>query len=79
MNTHVPPPLGSLTPVEQGTGADRDATTVLDPDTYVNGAPFEALARLRSTAPVHPVSMPGLPRAWLLTRHTDVRRVSRDT
>ena len=79
MNTHVPPPLVSLTPIEQQTDADHDATTVLDPDTYVNGAPFDALARLRSTAPVHPVSMPGLPRAWLLTRHADVRRVSRDT
>ncbi len=79
MSTHVPPPLGSLTPSEQDSDADRDATTVLDPDTYVNGAPFDALARLRATSPVHPVSMPGLPRAWLLTRHADVHRVSRDT
>ncbi|HEV7421412.1 MAG TPA: cytochrome P450 [Mycobacterium sp.] len=59
--------------------ADRDAAAVLNPDTYVQGAPFDALARLRAHSPVHPVALPGLPRAWLLTRHADVRRVSRDT
>ena len=50
-----PPPLGSLIPIEQDSDADRDAAAVLDPDTYVNGAPFDALARLRATSPVHPV------------------------
>jgi cytochrome P450 len=61
-----------------GGQADRDAAAVLDPDTYVAGPPFEALARLRSDAPVHPVALPDLPRLWLLTRHADVVRVSRD-
>jgi cytochrome P450 len=73
------PGLGSLVPENQDSSADRDAATVLNPDTYVVGAPFDALARLRSDSPVHPVSLPGLPRAWLLTRHADVRMVSRDT
>ena len=52
---------------------------MLNPDTYVTGAPFGALARLRANSPVHPVVLPGLPKSWLLTRHADVRRVSRDT
>jgi len=79
INIQVPTLPGSLTPETQYSAADRDAATVLDPDTYVVGAPFDALARLRTNAPVHPVSLPNLPRAWLLTRHSDVRRVSRDS
>jgi cytochrome P450 len=79
MNMPRPGPLGSLVTEHQDGPADRDAAAVLDPDTYVGGAPFEALSRLRKTSPVHPVALPGLPRAWLLTRHADVRRVSRDT
>lgn len=61
------------------TGLDRDAADVMDPDTFVVDVPFDALTRLRTQSPVHPVALPGLPRAWLLTRHADVRRVSRDT
>lgn len=79
MSNRVPNLPGSLVPQNQNDPADRDAATVLNPDTYVGGAPFDALARLRADAPVHPVSLPNLPRAWLLTRHADVRRVSRDT
>lgn len=60
------------------TQADRDAAAVLDPDTFVAGAPYDALARLRRDAPVHPVTIPGAPRTWLLTRHADVVAVSRD-
>ncbi|BDB41895.1 MULTISPECIES: cytochrome P450 [Mycobacterium] len=73
------PNLGSLTVENQDTPADRDAAAVLDPDTYVVGAPFDALRRLRADSPVHPVRMAGLPRAWLLTKHADIRTVSRDT
>ncbi|WP_205873540.1 cytochrome P450 [Mycobacterium camsae] len=73
------PKLGSLVVENQDTQADRDAAAVLNPDTFVTGAPFGAMARLREEAPVHPVQMSGLPRAWLLTRHADVRLVSRDT
>jgi cytochrome P450 len=78
---HIPKPalVGSLVPQNQDSVADRDAAAVLDPDTFVAGAPFDALARLRANAPVHPVQLPGLPRAWLLTKHADVRLVSRDT
>ena len=73
------PKLGSLVVENQDTQADRDAAAVLNPDTFVTGAPFDAMARLRADAPVHPVQLSGLPRAWLLTKHADVRLVSRDT
>jgi cytochrome P450 len=73
------PKVGSLVVENQDGPADRDAAAVLDPDTFVSGAPFDALARLRADSPVHPVQLSGLPRAWLLTKHADVRLVSRDT
>ncbi|OSC37656.1 cytochrome P450 [Mycobacterium decipiens] len=76
------PKLGSilsLIPANQDSAADRDAATVLNPDTFLVGAPFDALARLRVNSPVHPVQLPGLPRTWLLTRYADVRLVSHDT
>lgn len=79
MNIPRPALVGSLVPENQDSVADRDAASVLDPDTFVAGAPFDALTRLRANAPVHPVQLPGLPRAWLLTKHADVRLVSRDT
>jgi cytochrome P450 len=71
--------VGSLVTEHQGGAADRDAAAVMNPDTFVTGAPFDALARLRTNSPVHPVRLPDLPRAWLLTKHADVRMVSRDT
>jgi cytochrome P450 len=73
------PKLGSLVVENQDSPADRDAAAVLNPDTFVEGTPFDALKRLRVANPVHPVQMSGLPKAWLLTRHADVRTVSRDT
>lgn len=79
MSIRKPTLVGSLVPEGRDSVADHDAAVVLDPDTYVIGAPVDALARLRADAPVHPVRLPGLPRAWLLTRHADVRLVSRDT
>ncbi|BBZ43450.1 cytochrome P450 [Mycobacterium parmense] len=79
MNVPKPTLVGSLVVENQDTPEDRDAAAVLNPDTFVAGAPFDALARLRAGAPVHPVQLPGLPRAWLLTKHADVRLVSRDT
>ncbi|BBX62159.1 linalool 8-monooxygenase [Mycobacterium saskatchewanense] len=79
MNIPKPTLVGSLVAENQTSDVDRAAAAVLDPDTFVSGAPFEALTRLRATSPVHPVHLPGLPRAWLLTKHADVRSVSRDT
>ncbi len=58
--------------------ADADAATAFDPDVWRSGAPYDALARLRTDAPVHRVELPELPPLWLLTRHEDVIRVSRD-
>ncbi|WP_118915403.1 cytochrome P450 [Mycobacterium shigaense] len=79
MSGPKPNVVGSLVVENQQSSADRDAAAVLDPDTFVHGAPFDALARLRADSPVHPVQLPGVPRAWLLTKHADVRLVSRDT
>jgi len=57
---------------------DADAHSVLDPDTYLAGAPLDALRRLRRQAPVHRVELPDRPPAWLVTRHADVTAASRD-
>jgi cytochrome P450 len=57
---------------------EADAAAVFDPDAWTEGAPYDALARLRAEAPVQPVELAGLPRIWLVTRHEDVIRVSRD-
>ena len=59
MSTQVPKPLGSMTTLNQESQSDRDAAAVLDPDTYVAGAPFDALARLRATSPVQRVRYRG--------------------
>lgn len=58
--------------------ADVDARTVFDPDVFTSGAPYDALARLRATTPVHRIELDGLPPMWLLTRHADVTAASRD-
>jgi cytochrome P450 len=79
MSIQKPTLVRSLVPENQDSAADRDAAAVLDPDTFVASAPYEALTRLRASSPVHPVQLPGLPRAWLLTKHADVKSVSRDT
>jgi cytochrome P450 len=54
------------------------AQAVFDPDVFTASAPYDALARLRRDAPVTRVEIEGLPPIWLLTRHADVIRVSRD-
>jgi cytochrome P450 len=56
----------------------QDALAVFDPDVYLDGAPYDALARLRRDAPVTRVELPSLPPIWLLTRHADVTAASRD-
>lgn len=76
--TSLPQPLRSLTPDSDSSQHDRDAALVLNPDTFVSGAPYEAMARLRADSPAHPVQLPDLPRMWLVTRHEDVVRISRD-
>src|SRR5215469_15938689 len=58
-----------------------DTEVVFDPSTYVGGVPFEALARLRTQAPVVwvpeiPVlGWPAGPGFWLVLRHADVESV----
>jgi cytochrome P450 len=54
------------------------AAAVFDPDVWTAGAPYDALAQLRAEAPVHRVELPDLPPIWLVTRHEEVTRVSRD-
>ncbi len=58
--------------------ADRaDAATVLDPDSYVRGVPYEAFARLRAAAPVSWVDEPEGPGFWGVWRYPAVRHVLR--
>ncbi|HZR52201.1 MAG TPA: cytochrome P450 [Streptosporangiaceae bacterium] len=58
-----------------------DTQVVFDPETYVTGVPFDALARLRRDAPVvwvdeTPVlGWPGGPGFWLVLRHAGVETV----
>ncbi|WP_243789073.1 cytochrome P450 [Saccharopolyspora gloriosae] len=42
-------------------------------DPFTASDPFASLAALRAAGPVHRVSTPDGPRAWLLTRYADVR------
>ena len=54
---------------------------VLSPAVYLDGPPWERLAWLRATAPVydHPLDDPLLvDRCWVVSRHEDVRAISRD-
>ena len=54
---------------------------VLSPEVYLDGPPWEQLAWLRANAPVydHQLDDPLLvDRCWAVTRHDDVRAVSRD-
>src|SRR5215475_8926007 len=58
-----------------------DTDLVFDPSTYVEGVPFDGLARLRHARPViwveeDPVlGWPGGPGFWLVLRHADVETV----
>jgi cholest-4-en-3-one 26-monooxygenase len=52
---------------------------VHDPATYANGFPYAAFAALRDDDPVSHHDHPGWARGyWVVTRHSDVQRVSRD-
>jgi cytochrome P450 len=61
--------------------ARPDTEVVFDPASYVQGVPFEALARLRARAPVARVAeipvlgWPAGPGFWLVLRHADVASV----
>jgi cytochrome P450 len=52
-----------------------DTEVVYDPDTYVDGVPFGALARLRHGSPVVWVEETPGPGFWLVLRHADVEEV----
>jgi cytochrome P450 len=61
--------------------ARPDTEVVFDPSTYVDGVPFDALARLRRESPVVWVAeipvlgWPSGPGFWLVLRHADVESV----
>ena len=61
----------------------EDTRVVFDPETYVTGVPYDALARLRRRSPVVWVEevpvlgWPGGPGFWLVLRHADVESVMR--
>jgi cholest-4-en-3-one 26-monooxygenase len=57
------------------------AVDVLSPEVYLDGPPWERLAWLRANAPIydHPLDDPVLvDRCWVVSRHEEVRAVSRD-
>ncbi len=57
------------------------AVDVLSPEVYLDGPPWERLAWLRAHAPAydHPLDDPLLvDRCWVISRHEDVRTISRD-
>ncbi|MFL6145304.1 MAG: cytochrome P450 [Labedaea sp.] len=60
-----------------------DSAVVMNPDTYLTGVPYAALARLRADAPVGWMAEPAVdswpagPGFWAVLRHADVRRVLR--
>lgn len=62
----------------------RDTVVVFDPDTYVQGVPHDAFARLRAREPVTWIEevpaggWPAGPGYWAVWRHPDVRRVLRE-
>jgi len=61
--------------------ATTGSVDVLTPALYVDGPPHEQFAWLRANAPVyeHPLADPNLiDRCWVVTRHDDVRALSRD-
>jgi cholest-4-en-3-one 26-monooxygenase len=59
----------------------RIAVDVLTPARYAEGPPHDDFARLRADAPVyeHTIDDPNLiDRCWVISRHEDVRAISRD-
>lgn len=57
---------------------EQDARSLFDPDVFVAGAPYDAMARLRREAPVTRVEIDGMPPIWLVTSHSQVGEISRD-
>src|SRR6476620_7073739 len=55
------------------------ALRLADPNTFVDGAPHEALAELARTTPVAWQEMHGQPGFWAVLRHADVVTVARDS
>ncbi|GAA1028016.1 MULTISPECIES: cytochrome P450 [Amycolatopsis] len=55
-----------------------DGIDLWNPDNYVSGVPYEMFARLRAEAPVYWHEEPGGPGFWVITKHADVRAISRD-
>ena len=51
---------------------------LLDPASFAGGPPHEQFAWLRANSPVHRHPEPGGPGYWAITRHQDVRDVSRN-
>ena len=51
---------------------------LLDPNSYgQNGPPHEIWKRLRAESPVHWCEVPELEPFWAITRHEDIRSISR--
>jgi cholest-4-en-3-one 26-monooxygenase len=55
-----------------------DGIDLWNPDNYVPGVPHDMFTRLRREAPVYWHEEPGGPGFWVITKHADVRAMSRD-
>ncbi len=51
---------------------------LLDPDTFVEGVPYDQFALLRREAPVFRHPEPGAPGFWAITKHEDIVNISLD-
>ncbi|QUR69136.1 cytochrome P450 [Mycobacterium spongiae] len=60
-----------------GSSGPSGSVDLASPDTFLHGAPHEALTALRRTDPVHWQPMDGEPGFWAVLRHADVVRVAR--
>ncbi len=64
--------------------AGMGSSSIVDPDTYVTGVPYEELTRLRNTTPVVWLDEPAVdnwpagPGFWAVLRHADVKQVLRN-
>ncbi len=73
--------MGRHRPLDPAEPHRADTDLVFDPSTYVEGVPFDVLARLRREQPIvwveeRPVlGWPGGPGFWLVLRHADIVQI----
>lgn len=80
---HATDGAASVPDRDRMSGMGADAVTIMDPDTYLHGVPYEAFARLRQSSPVVWMTEPAVdhwpagPGFWAVLRHAEVKQVLR--